>query len=288
MRSRDKLWSDPSPVLPAEAMRHYEQQMDEAGRLSRVRAEIELVRVRELLRRYLPPPPAVVLDVGGAAGIHAFWLAEQGYTVYLIDAMPHHIEQARQAAAQQPHAPLAGIALGDARRLEYPDGYTDAVLLFGPLYHLTERQDRLQALREAFRVLRPGGVVLAIGISRFISTVNCLVQEFITDPAFIPIVERDLQDGQHRNPTDNPDYFTTSFFHHPNELRQEVGQAGFQLQALLAVQGPVKLLKNFELHWQEPERREWLLTLARRLESEPHLLGVSDHIMAVGRKAASA
>ena len=118
---------------------------------------------------------ATVLDVGGGPGGHACWLAARGYRVHLIDVTPLHVELARQASARQPGAPLAGAEVGDARALPWPDGAADAVVLFGPLYHLTERADRLKALREAHRVLRPGGELIILtrvsadaGMRRFI------------------------------------------------------------------------------------------------------------------------
>src|SRR5262249_49876920 len=80
----------------------------------------------------------------------------RGYAVHLSDVVPLHVEQAREASARQPDHPLAGTAVGDARRLAHPDGSADAVLLLGPLYHLTERADRLAAWREARRGRRPG------------------------------------------------------------------------------------------------------------------------------------
>src|SRR5437868_5547505 len=115
----------------------------EADRLCHGYSRLERERTQELVRRYLPPPPAVVLDVGGGAGAYAYWLAGLGYTVHLVDAMPLHVEQAEQAAREHPLSPLASIRVGDARRLDQPTGSADAVLLLGPLYHLTDRADRV-------------------------------------------------------------------------------------------------------------------------------------------------
>jgi ubiquinone/menaquinone biosynthesis C-methylase UbiE len=272
-----------SAILPSEVMDYYEQ-VQEANRLLRIGSQVELIRTQELLHRFLPPVPATILDVGGGAGIHAFWLAQQGYNVHLIDAVPRHIEQAKETSKQSPISPLARMAVGDARTLDYPDQFADSVLLFGPLYHLTERSDRIKALGEAFRVLRPSGVALLVGISRFASTVNCLMEGLIADPIFVPIVERDLKDGHHINPTNDPSYFTTTFWHHPDELRQESEEVGFKTQAILAVEGPARLLKDFKDHWQQPEQREWLLKIVRQLESESSLLGFSTHLMLVARK----
>ena len=270
-------------ILPSEVMNYYEQ-VQEANRLMRIGSQVELIRTQELLHRFLPSSPATILDVGGGAGIHAFWLAQQGYNVHLIDAVPRHIEQATEISKQNPNYPLARMAVGDARQLDYSDDFADAVLLFGPLYHLTERSDRIKALSEAFRVLRPNGVALLVGISRFASTVNCLIEGLITDPVFVPIVERDLKDGQHRNTTDDPSYFTTTFWHRPDELRQESEDVGFKIQTILAVEGPARLLKDFKEHWQQPEQREWLLKIIRQIESESSLLGFSTHMLVVARK----
>ena len=271
------------PNLPDEILAHYEM-VDEANRLERTDRQIEKVRTQELLYRFLPPPPAVIIDVGGGAGVYAFWLAERGYQVHLIDGVPLHIEQAREAQNQLFDHPLASIELGDARQLAFEDNSSDGVLLFGPLYHLTRRSERIQALREAYRVLRPGGLVMAAGITRFASTIAAMLEGLVDDETFTPIYEQDLRDGQHRNPTEDPNYFTTAYFHYPQELIDEVLETGFRFEALLAIEGPARITKDFAEHWQRPEIQERILRIVRRVEAEPTLWGVSAHIMAVGTK----
>ena len=102
-----------------------------------------------LLERFLPAPPSRVLDVGGASGLYASWLSGRGYHVHLIDPVPLHREQATTDGR-------FSVAPGDARHLAEDDASYDAVLLLGPLYHLTERTDRVRTLAEARRVTRPG------------------------------------------------------------------------------------------------------------------------------------
>jgi ubiquinone/menaquinone biosynthesis C-methylase UbiE len=271
-------------LLPDEALIHYEGGR-EAERLLNSVGQLELVRTQELLSRYLPPPPASIFDVGGGTGIYAFWLAQQGYEVHLIDAVPLHIEEARRSSESQPDRPLASMAVGDARQLNREDASVDVVLLLGPLYHLTERIDRVGALREAHRILRDGGIVFAAGISRFASTLDGLFRGYLDDPEFVRIVQRDLAEGQHRNPNNHPDYFTTTFFHHPDELKTEIEEVGLQCEGVFAIEGPGWLLQNFEEQWGELARRERLLEAIRWLEIEPSTLGMSAHIMAIAHKS---
>src|SRR5260221_6060897 len=198
--------------------------------------------------------------------------------------MPLHVEQARQASARQPEHPLASAEVGDARRLPRADASVDAVLLLGPLYHLTQRADRVAALREAGRVARSGGVVLAAAISRFASTLDGLFTGVIDDPAFAAIAERDLADGQHRNATGNPHYFTTAYFHHPLELKGEMEEAGLRHEATLGIEGPGWMLPDLETALDQPERRERLLGVVRALEAEPAIIGASAHLLACARR----
>jgi ubiquinone/menaquinone biosynthesis C-methylase UbiE len=274
--------SQPS-FLPPDMVCHYEGGA-ELDRLTLGTGPLELARTQELLVRHLPVPPATILDVGGGTGTYACLLASRGYQVHLIDPIPLHVREAQTASQRQPAHPIASIALGDARHLSWPDETADAVLLLGPLYHLTEREDRRKVLQEARRVLRAGGLVVAAGISRFASALDGLKSGFLDDPVFQGIVEQDLVDGQHRNPTDKPFYFATAYFHHPDELAAELDNAGFQRIGIFAVEGPAWLFQNFSEHWSEPGRRDRLLKVVRALEVEPTLLGVSAHLLAIGRK----
>jgi SAM-dependent methyltransferase len=259
----------------------------ELNRLDAGRGALERVRTQELLARHLPPPPAVVLDVGGAAGVYACWLAALGYAVHLIDPVPLHVEQARGASASQPGAPLASIALGDARDLAWPDGSVDAVMLLGPLYHLPDPDDRRRALAESRRVLRPGGAMFAAAISRFAPLLDGLRRGFLDDAVYGRIVERGLIDGQHRNEPGR-DYFTTAYLHLPDELAAEVRGAGFELVELVGLEGPGGNLPPDELDrwWGDPTRRERLLAATRLVEQAPALVGASSHLLAVGRRPA--
>ena len=262
----------------------YYNQNNERDRLTGPRGELEFVRSQEIILRYLPPAPATIIDIGGAAGRYSCWLARLGHTVHLVDLTPAMVEQARLASAAQPDHPLASCRVGDARSLDLPDNFADAILLFGPMYHLTTRADRLLALRSALRVLKPGGVLLAAYISRFASALDGLKSRYVHDPEFRKIALQDLRDGQHRNHTDNIRYFTDSYFHLPDEIRSELVEAGLAHEATLTVEGIGYMLTNIEEYWADDSDREVLFAILRSLESEPSLVGASAHLIGVARR----
>jgi SAM-dependent methyltransferase len=262
------------PELEDPIRRYY----DAGKEQDRLRADpLERDRTRRLLERFLPRAPSRIADVGGGPGGHAQWLIDRGHDVVLLDPVPLHVDQALAAGVTQ-------IVAGDARGLPWEDASFDAVLLFGPLYHLTDRGDRVRAMSEAARVVRPGGVVMAMAISRFASLVDGLIHDRYANPAFREIVTQDVEDGQHRNPAAVPGWFTTAFFHTVGELASEVGESGLILRGLLAIEGPGTVLADDTA--LEPNAEAWsaLLDLIERVEAEPSLLGLSSHLMAVAHR----
>lgn len=257
--------------------------VSEQIRLSTLTGQLELLRTQTLIKKYLVKPPAHIIDVGGGAGIYSLWLASEGYTVELIDLVPRHIEQALAASAKSKY-PIKSASIGDARSLPQADQSADAILLLGPLYHLFARQDRMRVLSEAYRVLKRGGFLFAAGISRFASLLDGLWLKLVADPEFIPILEQDLKDGHHRNPTAKPEYFTDAYLHLPDELENEVKDAGFVMESLSAIEGPAWLLPDLSQWLENAEKKELLFKLIAQIEDQRSLLGASAHIMAVARR----
>jgi ubiquinone/menaquinone biosynthesis C-methylase UbiE len=274
----------PPPELDP-AIAGFYQAAPEEKRLEEGAFLLESLRTRELIRRYAPPPPATLADIGGAAGGYALWLADAGYTVHLLDAVPRLVDEARRRSATR-ERPLASCTVGDARATHFADAMADVVLLLGPLYHLTVEEDRVRALREAARVLKPGGWIFAAAISRWASSLDGLIRDLFQDPAFIAIVEQDLRDGQHRNTTGRIDYFTTAYFHRPEDLHAEAVAAGFDVEGVFGIEGPGWLLQDVGERLKDDRRREDLLRVARTFESEPSLIGVSAHLLLVAQKPA--
>jgi ubiquinone/menaquinone biosynthesis C-methylase UbiE len=269
---------------PREVLDYYDSFPEEV-RLEHGPYRLEFERTKEILARVLPSAPAVVVDVGGAAGAYSFWLADSGYTVHLVDSSKRLVSEALRRNSGVSRR-IASATIGDARALPQPDASADAVLVMGPLYHLTQEEDRLSALTEALRVVKTGGIVAVAAISRYASALDGLVRRLALDPAFKQIRDRDLIDGQHRNDSDAGQYFTTAFLHRPEDVVAEMHRAGFVAVSVRGVEGPGWMLQDFDARWEDEALRADLLDVARKLECEPAIVGASAHLLGIGRKPA--
>jgi ubiquinone/menaquinone biosynthesis C-methylase UbiE len=267
-----------------EINQHYDS-IEEKDRLSSGVGLLERERTKQIILRYIDKKPAKILDAGGAAGVYSFWLADLGYEVHLGDASPKHIQQAKEIN-EQSKAKLASIAVIDARNLGgYADDSMDCILLFGPLYHLVERNDRWEALSECFRVLKRKGKLMAAGINKYASLYDGLSRGLVDDPYFLEILKEDLKSGQHRNPKNHPDYFTTTIFQLPGEMEDEIRESRFSLLNVHAVEGPLWMLNNFDQRWQDQARRKQMFYILDLLEQQQISLLTTHHYIVVAEKS---
>lgn len=250
------------------------------GERDRLRAgatgPLEFLRTLDILTRELPPAPARIIDGGGATGGYAGPLAERGYRVHVVDPVA---EQVAEAAAR----PGVTAAVGDARALDLPDGQADVVLLFGPLYHLPHRPDRIRAWSEAARVVRPGGVVLAATIARYAAAFDGFVKGFYTEPGYAEVVDTALRTGVHAPA--GRDWFTDAYFHRPDEPAAEAAQAGLGAVRTVAVEGPLWLVGRLPEILADEAETAHLLAVLRHVEADPAVLATSSHLITVARRS---
>jgi ubiquinone/menaquinone biosynthesis C-methylase UbiE len=222
----------------------------------------------------------MVADIGGGPGRYALWLAELGCVVRHRDLVQLHVEQLSSAAAD-----LDSIetVVGDATDLDLDDRSVDAVLLLGPLYHLQRRDDRLRALREARRIVRPGGPVFVVAISRWAARLHgVLAQQLYRElPTMLDELNHVECSGALRPLY--PGSFT-AYTHRPRQLASEVRAAGFDLVDLVTVEGPAVLLADLTERMHDATDRQVVLDAARALERIPELAGVGPHLLATGRR----
>jgi ubiquinone/menaquinone biosynthesis C-methylase UbiE len=255
-----------------------EQDQVEWDRLDRHRTELAVSLWA--MNKYSPPPPAHLLDIGCGPGRYAIELTRQGYCVSLLDLSQANLDLASQKAVEA-GVGLNGLYKGDARKLDgFSDGAFDIVLLMGPLYHLVSESDRRLALAEAWRVLKPRGILYATFINRF-SVFRAAAKELPTEPVdFWPVYEQIWREGIH---TSNLG-FTEAYFAHPDEIIPFMEVSGWQTQALLGVEGVVTGMEERVNAMTGDEWQRWL-EINIMFACEPAARGCSDHLLYVGTKS---
>ena len=245
--------------------------------------KLEAIRTREIIGRYLIKDNMRIADIGGGAGYYAFWLQKMGHQVSLIDLSERNIELVNEYSKKS-GVRLTKAEAGDATNLKFEDGQFDLVLLLGPLYHLTDKKERIKALSEVKRILKPGGCVLAAIISRYASLFDGFKRDLIYDDAFENIMVDDLKTGIHKNGTRNLEYFTTAYFHTPSEIKNEIGESGLHFEQLLAIESFGWVIDNFKAKSEDSNYMNRLLKILNMVETSGDIMAMSPHIMAIARK----
>src|SRR5437764_3461303 len=119
----------------------------ESNRLQLEAFKLEGIRTKQIIERYLEKNCLEILDVGGGTWFYSFWLQQKGHRVTLVDLSPKNVKLA-QIYSETTGITLEKIDTADAIHLPFSNELFDMVLLLGPLYHLTERSERIAALSE--------------------------------------------------------------------------------------------------------------------------------------------
>ena len=255
---------------------------------------IEFERTKEILLEKLPKPPAVIYDIGGAYGEYAWWLASVGYEVHLFDLSETNIKMSGELAAEYPGVKLASAAVCDARAIPRPDKSADAILLMGPLYSITEYEERILAIRESHRMLKDNGILFSAALTPYSVLVPRIALYRIDDtekrreldnPAVLSAIARALTDGCYWNPEKKiAAGLGSSHLHTAKALREELSRGGFDTASVHGVMGGAWLAPNLDALLENEETRETLMKTVRMLDTHEESIGLSGHLLAVSKK----
>ena len=266
----------------------------EFNRLRTGIGRIEFERTKEILLETLPEAPSVIYDIGGAYGEYAWWLTSLGYEVHLFDLSERNIEMSGLLKDEYPGLELAAKEVCDARDVPREDESCDAVLFMGPLYHITDHDERIKAIRECFRLLRKGGKLYTATLTPF----SCLLHNitvyspfgenkntWIEDPGFLNMIERELDDGCHVNPgREVYSGIGSAHFHSAKSLREELAEGGFGYTEVHGIMGGAWLVHDLDAVWENETSREAIMNTVRLLDGHEEILGLSGHLLGVSFK----
>lgn len=258
----------------------------EKGRLERGLGKIELYRTKEILSKYITNTKNIIYDVGGGIGVYSSWLSKKDNELHLLELAPLAV---RYAIENQSLYNTFVAEVCDARNINREDESADIVLLMGPLYHLQNKDDRIQVLKEAKRVLKKGGLLFAVGISKFSSTTWALStygesNNLLDDDIYTKMIEKELSTGVHIRPKEYPYFIAQSYFHTPLQLQNEIESVGFKTIQKHAIEGIIWFTPCLNDKWEDDNSKDRLLNIIRKTENEDEIMGMSPHFMVVSRK----
>ena len=92
-----------------------------------------------------------IMDVGAGTGRYSVPLSEEGYDVTAVELVKHNLGRLKQKGSK------VKAFQGNAMKLsKFADESFDVTLVFGPMYHLHEMEEKIKALSEAKRVTKTG------------------------------------------------------------------------------------------------------------------------------------
>jgi len=262
-------------------VRAYYDLFDENARLESPEGQLEFARAKELLRRHLPTSGRV-LDLGSGPGRYAEFIAGLGHRVVLADVSQSSLDLARSRMARADLASqVDGYDVTNSTDLPYQRDEFDAVVAFGPFYHLLGEQERQSAADEIRRVTRGSGTVLAAFIPRISGLVG-LMHRAAKDGSQVPAatLRKVAETGAFRNESDHG--FQEGYYSHPDECVELFQSAGFETVEVISLRsiadGRSDLLSGLS-----DEFREAALSIAADWSRDPSVVATSGHAVYVGK-----
>ena len=243
------------------------------------RHPIEFEITKRLLLRHLPKPPAKILDLGGGPGHYSFWLAKLGYSVTLFDLSEENIKFAREKDSynkEHIEAYVVGNAL-DLRIIE--DSKYDAVLIMGPLYHLTDITDRNRVVENALKVLKPDGIVASTFISVYAPIIDILKKYPEKTVGNIGTLLGYFSDGTN---VVSDDGFTTAYFSKVEEVEELMNSFKIKKLGCYTVES---ILGPYEEVLKKYPKEVFIecITLAMEFVEDSHCIGCGEHLLYIAQ-----
>lgn len=262
---------------------NYYSQFDEWGRLDR--EPLEFTINLHYIKQYLTTSRSV-LDNGAGPGKYAIELAKHGYNITLTDLTPKLVEIAKQKVTELELTDrFNGFHVLNATNLEgIPNERFDASLMLGPLYHLQDETDRVLAVQELFRVTKKNGVVFVAFQSRMRMTITSLQSPLHWKPNDNMDAIHEFYDQGKFNHNDQG-RFTGAYYINIHEIKPFMESNGFETIDLIGSSSIGSMINNEQKqYWTEQGEYEKLLNFMITSANDPSILGISSHLLYIGRR----
>jgi ubiquinone/menaquinone biosynthesis C-methylase UbiE len=257
------------------------ERYDEDNRLSADHAsKIEFVVTTHVLNEHIDAHHHI-LELGAGTGAYSMYYAERGNEVVATDISPKHIEMIRQKVKEEHQAIKLSAEVVDAIDLcQFKTGCFDVVLCLGPIYHLTDVNDRVKCIQEALRVLKPGGILAVAYINKhyIIHAVMINMKRYFTQK----ITEDILRTGTCKEAGENC-FISVGFLTTPAEIESFMAQFHVEIIDHAATDGITSLLRNQVNELNDTEYDVWVRYMLSNCR-EKSLLGISNHVLLMCRK----
>ncbi len=218
----------------------------------------------EALAKGCPPEELKILDVGAGTGRYSVPLSREGYQVTAVELVRHNLGRLKKKTSNV--QAYQGNALNLKR---FSDDSFDLTLLFGPMYHLHAKEEKLQALREAKRVTRPGGRILVAYIMNEFSVITYAFKE---RHILESLKNGMLDETYHCTEKANPLYSMVRL----EDMEELNEQAGLTREKVIAADGAANYMRPFLNALTEEEFSEFIryhMATCERMD----LMGASGH-----------
>jgi ubiquinone/menaquinone biosynthesis C-methylase UbiE len=264
-------------------VKDYYNNFDEENRLFKDNSgKLEFDMTMNILNSNIPND-GTILDLGGGTGIYSFELAKRGYKVYLADLSDKLCSIARDKKNNINANNICSIDVVNAIDLSiYDDNYFDVVLLFGPMYHLLDEDEREKCISEVNRVLKNGGLVFASYIP-YLSGSIAILDRYFRHPEQVNIDNLDyvFESGKFNNLDING--FQEGYYPKTLEIEKLFNKYNFEKKCIRSIRG-FGYGKEDNIYSLDSEMFNKVIELINKTSTDSSIIETCGHAMYIGQK----
>lgn len=265
-----------------EKIKNYYKNFNEKDRLiSDSSGKFEYEMTMRILKEYLPKD-AKILDLGEATGVYTFPLSKMGYKMYLADLSEKLIEEAKNTKEMGNYENVVSCDVINAINLsKYEDNQFDVVLLFGPLYHLLDKEERNKCISEVKRVLKSDGIIFASFIP-YLSGSIAIIDRYFRHPEQVNIekLKEVFDSGKFNNLADTG--FQEGYYPTSMEIENLFKSYEFEKIQLMSIRGFGYEREEKLYGINDTEMFEQIINIISKTSTSSEIIEMCGHAMYIG------